>query len=698
MAFRENLGSPVISGAKTCYENFERLVNLCALERAATTGGIEDAFFRFKLWAGNVGVLHNPKFNNFLDIELRQTPKIVEQIVLTLEDLRESLEDACSIANHTRVNHVNTTEDFGFLNSAEEGADEMAEIFESVTDSIHNLFRISMVIRDCTEIDRKTNSTWSSSLMISSESSSCEHDVAGVKEKFSALVAKDKDWLAVRLGNAIAQRRQYLKYCSERYEKAGKQRENHNEIASPPSEKTENHQKTPSSTEKKANLLSNPCGTRYVSEASTEDLTARDRSSNQPDISNETSVEKNDSMFDLQVIPLQDISKNQSCFDCIYCWQSQTHETQKAWENHVFEDIKPYICTFRDCKAEPFADEHAWFTHEMQTHRKRWKCFFCLEAFFQTPDRYREHLEELHENIHITKSLLPALMELSQQPIIEFSPSDCLFCHDWELHLRKSSQNEKADEKLLVDVDQFKRHVGAHLKQLALLATPQHREYGDSASSNRDLDDLPCSSADIRGSITGHLQIRQKGELSDTSTSTENAASAIAAPPSSQLIAKTTFAIQKEVISDLGRSSFVAKSNESSSGPGSFEYCVNDLPSSHAQLRQISGKSPAEEPQPQSSTADESMTGKLQKRPSPSKSLKIPISKSNTHKYDPQNSTSEKRKTLQSEIYYQWYWYCRSCRSGTPHSTRHYQCANPLCLVIRPYDDQGVDWERHPDP
>jgi hypothetical protein len=93
MAFRENLGSPVISGVKICYEHFERLVELSALERAVTTAGIEDKFCRFKLWAGNVGGLHKPKFNNFLDIGLRRTPKIVAQIALTLEDLGESLED-----------------------------------------------------------------------------------------------------------------------------------------------------------------------------------------------------------------------------------------------------------------------------------------------------------------------------------------------------------------------------------------------------------------------------------------------------------------------------------------------------------------------------------------------------------------------------------------------------------------------------
>jgi hypothetical protein len=213
---------------------------------------------------------------------------------------------------------VNTTVDFGFPNSAEEETDEMTEILESVSDSINNLFRIFMVIRDCVETDRKTNSTWTSSL-INSERLDSEHDVAHVKEKLPALVAKGKEWLAVRLGNTIAQRRQYLKYCLERHEKAGEQRENHSELTPSPSEKPKSQQEAISSPEQE------------VSQASTEELIARDNSSNQSDSSNEISVEEIDSGSDLQVISLQDVSKGQSCFDCIYCWQRQTHKRQKAW-------------------------------------------------------------------------------------------------------------------------------------------------------------------------------------------------------------------------------------------------------------------------------------------------------------------------------------------------------------------------------
>jgi hypothetical protein len=79
-----------------------------------------------------------------------------------------------------------------------------------------------------------------------------------------------------------------------------------------------------------------------------------------------------------------------------------------------------------------------------------------------------------------------------------------------------------------------------------------------------------------------------------------------------------------------------------------------------------------------------------------SKSSNTQDSSSKTRKDDSQSSTARKSKTLKLEKGSEWFWFCRSCRSGNSHSTRQYQCANPLCLVTRSHDDESVDWECHP--
>jgi hypothetical protein len=265
----------------------------------------------------------------------------------------------------------------------------------------------------------------------------------------------------------------------------------------------------------------------------------------------------------------------------------------------VFEDLKPYVCTFQACETELFAGEHTWFSHELQTHRTRWKCYFCLDEFFLTPDKYRGHLKLRHENVYNTGSLLPALIEMSQQPILEFFPSDCPFCDDWESRLRKSSQNEKAGEKLLIDVEQFKGHVGAHMRQLALLAEPRHHSYSNLMNVTEDADDISRSSEKVVSSTVDISQIRRKKNLSGVSIKMEKTTSANVAPPSTQLISESKPEISDTMINGRSTIEIDVKSNELSNDCGFFEYHTDVIPSSETQVHLISGKTPVEEPQSQ---------------------------------------------------------------------------------------------------
>ena len=62
---------------------------------------------------------------------------------------------------------------------------------------------------------------------------------------------------------------------------------------------------------------------------------------------------------------------------------------------HVLDDLEPYICTFPGCGLETFQSQHAWFDHELVTHRNKWRCPKCSEDF-PTPQSIRSHFYTSH--------------------------------------------------------------------------------------------------------------------------------------------------------------------------------------------------------------------------------------------------------------------------------------------------------------
>jgi hypothetical protein len=189
-----------------------------------------------------------------------------------------------------------------------------------------------MIIRNNTNRDRYAKAALAAAL--SSEKFNNEFDVAHVKHKFPYLVAKGEEWLAVRMGEAITQRRQYLKYCRDHHEKTlrGPQPKTH------PVEVTPSHQVFTKLPTDGRSVVSKPPSTLAVTQASTLLLTSNVNveeeleQDSQSQTSYATSVEEESSDIKLHVIPLEDVAKGALHFECTYCWQIQAFKTQKAWK------------------------------------------------------------------------------------------------------------------------------------------------------------------------------------------------------------------------------------------------------------------------------------------------------------------------------------------------------------------------------
>ena len=91
---------------------------------------------------------------------------------------------------------------------------ELNEVFGTVKDMITSLMKLSMIIRDATPRDRYLKAiTSTKSPFIDA------FDILHVGHKYPKVDTDDRIWLKERLGKAITQRRQYLKYCRDHHSK-----------------------------------------------------------------------------------------------------------------------------------------------------------------------------------------------------------------------------------------------------------------------------------------------------------------------------------------------------------------------------------------------------------------------------------------------------------------------------------------------
>lgn len=131
--------------------------------------------------------------------------------------------------------------------------------------------------------------------------------------------------------------------------------------------------------------------------------------------------------------------------------------------------VQPYMCTFKDCGSQLFAERHAWFQHELFAHRKEWRCNLCRHKPFDTARGLEEHFRNRHAG-SFAEAQLFGVVQLCETTHDRFPASACPFCDDWKLH---SLPGVPTDTTVYATVAQFRRHLGKHLEQLALFALPK---------------------------------------------------------------------------------------------------------------------------------------------------------------------------------------------------------------------------------
>jgi hypothetical protein len=254
-----------------------------------------------------------------------------------------------SIVSGDQPNRINSSQDAGLEGPITADDDETAsvrsdqsqplselgELLESSSDTITSLFKISVLIRNATTRDRYAKAAKSQGLPFDAH-----FDIGHVGHKFPRI--RQTSWLEKRLGKAITQRRQYLRYCRQHRDRLETQHTSKSFVGNaiekerPPSALGERRDESSQAAKSYLESIKAP-STQAITTASTLMVNNLDKLD---DISDEvqsqtsyaTSANEDDSSCTIRIPPLPDEAFRGLPFECPYCWGPQLIKTRREWK------------------------------------------------------------------------------------------------------------------------------------------------------------------------------------------------------------------------------------------------------------------------------------------------------------------------------------------------------------------------------
>ena len=219
------------------------------------------------------------------------------------------------------------------LSDQSQPSSELEELLESSSDTITSLFKISVLVKSATTRDR-----YAKAAKAQGEPFDARFDISHVGHKFPRI--HRTVWLERRLGKAITQRRQYLRYCRQHRDRLDAQhkvadvgenaRDRQPTVVRKPVEEAQEATKS-------QNQSLKPPSTFAITTASTLLVNNFDSLEKPPDevqsqTSYATSINEDESSDNLRVPPLPDEAVRGLPFECPYCWAPQLIKTRRAWK------------------------------------------------------------------------------------------------------------------------------------------------------------------------------------------------------------------------------------------------------------------------------------------------------------------------------------------------------------------------------
>lgn len=494
-----------------CQSTFNKLLVAatdegCCAKEFLHSRDVQQMQDRFNQWAGNLGALQSSESPLSLEHRLRDAPLVRESILNSLKNLHGSIQAATDIALGKRQNRISEPSitridedlsEYDLSSSESDSASvpssggrnilaptsEMQTLISAMNGGLDSLFKTSIFIRKDSSRDRRLRAA-------EMKPFDSRADIMYVNDRYPSL-SKDTT-LAVRLGEANARRRRYFKYRRDHDERlstvAARGDSDNIKAQAYPVVSRASPAKTVLSAATKPSVLADTETTAFVANeaAQARVFEMLEAPKAMSAVSFATSVAEI-SDEELQCPPAPVEAENGSPFLCPYCFQFQQLKREgleQQWRKHVLQDLEPYICTFSSCSLDTFQSQHTWFEHELLSHRSRWVCSECFLSF-RSSDDLKGHVSQHHSGL-VSSLQLPAFIDQSKRPVDSIQPSGCPFCDGpW---VQVDSSLASSEEVLVVDLDQFRRHLGNHLQQVALFSLPRLTQ--DLDQSLRPHDDL----------------------------------------------------------------------------------------------------------------------------------------------------------------------------------------------------------------
>lgn len=139
-------------------------------------------------------------------------------------------------------------------------------------------------------------------------------------------------------------------------------------------------------------------------------------------------------------------------------------------------DIRPYICTFKDCPlgSRLFDARHEWLSHELEYHRREWFCDPC-HLVYRSGDTFENHLRKAHPGQH-TELKIGTTVDMCGRALETDQP--CNICGH------------------VIAAASLARHLGRHMEEMALYVVHQWWDH-DENDKESDGDEPPDDDSDL---------------------------------------------------------------------------------------------------------------------------------------------------------------------------------------------------------
>ncbi|KAK8117764.1 uncharacterized protein PG998_006045 [Apiospora kogelbergensis] len=462
---------------RDCLESFDSVLS----DRAEVESKMGESLFlskikdeqdKFKVWSGNIGA--HRKGMSSLDYRLRDASNLRKEVESLLEDLLEALTDARRILDGEMQPWDEDGSEGVTSSSRDEQQDdadyvefgfksELEQLLADVSEIVKYLYKVSAGLRNTSQHDR----------LMSSRSIDTSHyetfDIEHVRNKHP----KVEDEISERLGRAITTRRHYFKYRESHRGKLGSGLVAGNKV-------TDGKSTIASSLPEFLKEAETMLGPLNIDQSSDSGFT---QTSFATTVADSTT---------LRVPPLPKEATTQEYFECPLCFMIVSARTRRAWKRHVFADLRPYVCLYQGCPTptQTFARRHHWVEHLRQQHWRVWKCHCDGLDMFSSQESFMAHAQNHHRST-IGPDQMETFIETCERPNPDFDSQTCKLC-----------------DELISSSQQYQRHIGRHLEQLALFALPTNYDTEDAGETEMGEDINPDSEKESTSSDTDNRLYR----------------------------------------------------------------------------------------------------------------------------------------------------------------------------------------------